>query len=136
MHRLSSELNSPKPTKQRQKFKSLLQLLILILEKNTLQTILIEYIIRKPMKASNLILTNSFGLYLSVKQKLQIEKLYFLRFFFGTQPRPEPIDSDISLFHTSPEWHFKVQKNGFHILNLWVFTILALSCVLTGDQSF
>ena len=39
MHRLSSELNSPKPTKQRQKFKSLLQPLILILEKNTLQTI-------------------------------------------------------------------------------------------------
>ena len=36
--------------------------------------------------------------------------------------------------HSSPEWHFKVQKNGFHILNLWVFTILALPGILTGDQ--
>ena len=66
-------LNSPKPTKQRQKFKLLLHPLILILEENTLQTILIEYTIKKPLKVSNLILTNPLGIYQLFKQKSQIE---------------------------------------------------------------
>ena len=39
-------------------------------------------------------------------------------------------------FTLPPNGHFQLRKNGFHILNLWVFTILALYGILTGDQSF